>query len=292
MSSKKPNNSKSAANKSSKRAQSLAADNRNGSLRSADYDELSTDGLKPEPLDPEKYETFRRIASAEESEELDTFYNASSDEGYDMTHETGNDLSAMDPIRREQIQEEWRLELAKTEEEIQTLRQVLTSKVQRSHELKRKLGITVWKEFREDMEQGIKNIQETTAYKDTSDKLVEWNNAVQSAPISGLGLFSAPAYQKTSEAMKSATEKTTSVFGSFGGSVSRKLGEVKNSNAFKSFEERVGSAVTTVKSKMSTSRSNSTNSFEDALNSTERKSSLNATTPITSPTIPEDRPIS
>jgi hypothetical protein len=30
--------------------------------------------------------------------------------------------------------------------------------------LKRKLGITVWKEFREDMEQGIKNIQETTAY--------------------------------------------------------------------------------------------------------------------------------
>jgi len=192
----------------------------------------------------------------------DTFYNASSDEGYDMTHETGNDLSAMDPIRREQIQEEWRLELAKTEEEIQTLRQVLTSKVQRSHELKRKLGITVWKEFREDMEQGIKNIQETTAY------------------------------QKTSEAMKSATEKTTSVFGSFGGSVSRKLGEVKNSNAFKSFEERVGSAVTTVKSKMSTSRSNSTNSFEDALNSTERKSSLNATTPITSPTIPEDRPIS
>ncbi|CAG2106384.1 unnamed protein product, partial [Medioppia subpectinata] len=187
-----PNNSKSAANKSSKRAQSLAADNRNGSLRSADYYELSTDGLKPEPLDPEKYETFRRIASAEESEELDTFYNASSDEGYDMTHETGNDLSAMDPIRREQIQEEWRLELAKTEEEIQTLRQVLTSKVQRSHELKRKLGITVWKEFREDMEQGIKNIQETTAYKDTSDKLVEWNNAVQTAPISGLGLFSAP----------------------------------------------------------------------------------------------------
>ena len=73
MSSKKANNSKSKsnANKTDKRAQSLAQDNRNGSLRSADYDELSTgDELKPEPLDPEKYETFRRIASAEESEEL------------------------------------------------------------------------------------------------------------------------------------------------------------------------------------------------------------------------------
>jgi len=211
-----------------------------------------------------------------------TFYNASSDDGYDMTHETGNDLSGMDPIRREQLQEEWRLELAKTEEEIQTLRQVLTSKVQRAHELKRKLGITVWKEFREDMEQGIKNIQETTAYKETSDKIVEWNTVIQSAPI----------YQKTSDAVKTATEKTSSVFGSLGGSVARKLGEVKNSNAFKSFEERVGSAVTNVKSKMSTSRSNSTNSFEDALNSTERRSSVNATSPITSPTIPEDRPIS
>jgi hypothetical protein len=54
-------------------------------------------------------------------------------------------------------------------------------------------------------------------------------------------------YQKTSEAVKIASEKTTSAIGSFGGSVARKLGEVKNSNAFKSFEERVGYAVTNVK---------------------------------------------
>ncbi len=47
--------------------------------------------------------------------------------------------------------------------------------------------------------------------------------------------------------MKIASEKTTSAIGSFGGSVARKLGEVKNSNAFKSFEERVGYAVTNVK---------------------------------------------
>jgi len=54
-------------------------------------------------------------------------------------------------------------------------------------------------------------------------------------------------YQKTTEAVKAASEKTTSMFGSLGGSVARKLGEVKNSNAFKSFEERVGYAVTNVK---------------------------------------------
>lgn len=47
--------------------------------------------------------------------------------------------------------------------------------------------------------------------------------------------------------MKVASERTTSVFGSLGGSVARKLGEVKNSTAFKSFEEKVGTAVTSVK---------------------------------------------
>ena len=54
-------------------------------------------------------------------------------------------------------------------------------------------------------------------------------------------------YQKTTEVVKAAGEKTTSVFGSLGGSVARKLGEVKNSNAFKSFEEKVVSATGSLK---------------------------------------------
>jgi hypothetical protein len=60
-------------NKNDKRASSLASDDKNGFIRSADYDELSTD-YKPQAIDHEKYETFRRIASAEESEELGIFY--------------------------------------------------------------------------------------------------------------------------------------------------------------------------------------------------------------------------
>lgn len=63
-------------------------------------------------------------------------------------------------------------------------------------------------------------------------------------------LFYYRRYQKTTDAVKVAGEKTTSVFGTFSGSVARKLGEVKNSNAFKSFEERVGSAGSYVKVKM------------------------------------------
>lgn len=59
--------------------------------------------------------------------------------------------------------------------------------------------------------------------------------------------FSFGRYQKTTDAAKVVSDKTTSMIGSFGGSFARKLGEVKNSNAFKSFEERVGYAVTNVK---------------------------------------------
>ncbi len=43
----------------------------------------------------------------------DTFYNPSSDDTFDVSHEAGYDLSHLDPQQREQLQEEWRRELAK-----------------------------------------------------------------------------------------------------------------------------------------------------------------------------------
>ncbi|XP_074603905.1 uncharacterized protein LOC141857316 isoform X1 [Brevipalpus obovatus] len=176
----------------------------------------------------------------------------------------------MEPEQETRSEEELRSDLARTEEEIQTLRQVLASKIRHASDLKRKLGITVWEEFREEVGQGMKTIQESTA--------------------SGLGIFSAPAYQKTTETVKAVGERTTSVIGSLGGSVARRLGEVKNSNAFKSFEERVASATGSLKERMTGSRSNSTNSFEDALNSTERRASQ-TNTPATTPTIAEEKSI-
>ena len=42
---------------------------------------------------------------------------------------------------------------------------------------------------------------------------------------------------------------------------------------------------------MSGSRSNSINSFEESLNSTERRTSHSGTTPIVSPTVPEEKPL-
>ncbi|KAF7493655.1 Tumor protein D52 [Sarcoptes scabiei] len=172
----------------------------------------------------------------------------SSDNAF-LDAETGNEISDFD-FPEKQSEEELRKELAKTEEEIQTLRTVLTAKIKHSNELKRKLGITVWKEFRDEVENSFRNIQETSAY------------------------------QKTSDAVKMSQQ---SVIGTLG-SVARKLGEVKNTNAFKSFEEKVGYAVTNVKSKIA-SRSNSTTNFDDALKNSEKNG---AHTPVSTPTIPEN----
>nr|CAD7430387.1 unnamed protein product [Timema monikensis] len=145
------------------------------------------------------------------------------------------------------------------EEEILTLRHVLASKVKQSQDLKRKLGISVWRELQDDMSQGIRNVKESNVY------------------------------QKTESVIKTTAEKTTSLLGGLGSSVTTKLGQLKNSESFRSIEERVGTAYENVKTKVTTSRSNSMQSFDDALREAEgaRKASGDTTTQATSPTIPE-----
>lgn len=166
---------------------------------------------------------------------------------------------------------EWQGELTQVEDEIQTLRQVLNAKTRRAHELKRKLGVTVWGEFTSDMGQGIKNVRESNAY------------------------------QKTESAIKATAEKTTSLFGGIGSAMSQKLGALKNTESFRSMEERVSSAVSTVKvhTKMGGSRSGSVQSFDDALREATANQGGNpdgsrpngTPTPVATPVV-EEKPIS
>lgn len=132
---------------------------------------------------------------------------------------------------------EWQAELNQIEDEIQTLKQVLTAKTRRAYELKRKLGVSSWGEFAQDMNQGIKNVRESNAY------------------------------QKTESAIKATAERTTSLLGGIGSAMSQKLGALKNTDSFRSMEERVSSAVGSVKvhTRMGGSRSGSVQSFDEAL---------------------------
>ncbi|GFT53950.1 tumor protein D54 [Nephila pilipes] len=224
---------------------------------------------------PPRYQDYLHITAFEHEQYLDT----AEEKAFDATPDSGiHEIGVTDPEQKAKLEDEWKTELAKTEEEIQTLRQVLSVKVKYAQDLKRKLGITPWKELKEDVEQSLRNIQETPAMKEVGGRLVEWNSAITSAPI----------YQRTSQTVKTAAEKTTSVLGTLGASMSKKLGEVKNSSTFRSFEERMGSAYTNVRSRMGTSRSTSLYNFDDAIRAPDRRGVASS---ASTPTIPERGPI-
>jgi len=60
-------------------------------------------------------------------------------------------------------------------------------------------------------------------------------------------------YQKTESAIKATAEKTTSLLGGIGSAMSQKIGALKNTDSFRSMEERVSSAVSSVKVNVSES---------------------------------------
>lgn len=189
--------------------------------------------------------------------------------------EIAQEFSGLTLEEQEAQRAEWSQELARVEEEITTLRTVLQSKIRHSSELKRKLGITVWKEITDDVSQGLKNVKESNVYQSVETKVGEITTAVTSAPI----------YQKTETAIKTTAGKTTSVLGGITSKMTQKISEMKQSDSFRSFEERVGSAYENVRSKVS-SRSSSVQSLSDLQNDDRRNS-------VTTPTaIPEEKAVS
>jgi len=183
--------------------------------------------------------------------------------------EAYNELAGMSLEEQEQQRAEWSQELSRVEEEIQTLRTVLASKIHHSTELKRKLGITVWKEITDDVSSGLKNVKESNVYQTVETKVDNFKSAVVETPI----------YHKTESVIKSTAEKTSSLFSGF----TNKLSQMKNSESYKSFEGKVGDAYESVKTKVATSRSGSVQSFNDLASST------NNTAPGTP--IHEEKPI-
>ncbi|KAM3728634.1 Uncharacterized protein ACO02O_05173 [Dirofilaria immitis] len=68
-------------------------------------------------------------------------------------------------VEKELIREE----LKKTEEEINTLRQVLVARQKHASDLKRKLGISPLTEFTADINQSLQHVKESQAYQKTSE---------------------------------------------------------------------------------------------------------------------------
>uniref|UniRef100_A0A8C5L9J0 Tumor protein D52-like 2 n=1 Tax=Jaculus jaculus TaxID=51337 RepID=A0A8C5L9J0_JACJA len=119
-------------------------------------------------------------------------------------------------------EEELQAELVKVEEEIVTLRQVLAAKERHCGELKRRLGLSTLGELKQNLSRSWHDVQVSTAYK------------------------------KTQETLSQAGQKTSAALSTMGSAISRKLGDMRNSSTFKSFEDRVG----TIKSKVVGGREN------------------------------------
>ncbi|XP_019365601.1 PREDICTED: tumor protein D54 isoform X1 [Gavialis gangeticus] len=167
-------------------------------------------------------------------------------------------------------EEELRTELAKVEEEIGTLRQVLAAKERHCGELKRKLGLTPFDGLKQNLSKSWHDVQVSNAYMKTSEKLGEWNEKVTQSDLYHSAsstledwnekLTQSEAYKKTQETLSQAGQKTSAALSNVGSAISRKFGDMRNSATFKSFEDRVG----TIKSRVVGSRENST----DGLHST------------------------
>ncbi|XP_027477501.1 tumor protein D54 isoform X6 [Zalophus californianus] len=97
-------------------------------------------------------------------------------------------------------EEELRAELAKVEEEIVTLRQVLAAKERHCAELKRKLGLSALEGLKQNLSKSWHDVQVSNAYK------------------------------KTQETLSQAGQKTSAALSTVGSAISRKLGDMSSSS--------------------------------------------------------------
>nr|XP_020442831.1 tumor protein D53 isoform X1 [Monopterus albus] len=155
----------------------------------------------------------------------------------DMASEVNLNSSTLTEEEREEIQQE----LAKLEDEINTLKQVLSSKEKQHAELKQKLGITPLSELRNNFSRGWHDMQSSTAYK------------------------------RTSETLSTAGQRTSAAFNTFSSTITRKIGDMRNSPSFRSFEEKVETTVSTLKTKVGGTGTGG--SFEEVLSSAANASS-------------------
>ncbi|XP_052396454.1 tpd52 like 2b isoform X6 [Carassius gibelio] len=171
-----------------------------------------------------------------------------SDSLSEMPEETGATAvspGTLPPGLTEEEAEELRLELTKVEEEIQTLRQVLSAKERHASELKRKLGLSPLTELKQNITKSWQDVQTSNAYVAVSEKLGQWNEKVTgcdiylSASATLDDISSSEVYKKTQETLSQAGQKTSAALSTVGTAISRKLGDMRNSQTFKSFEDKV-----------------------------------------------------
>ncbi|XP_042302312.1 tumor protein D53 isoform X3 [Sceloporus undulatus] len=167
-------------------------------------------------------------------------------------HETDEDMvteADFTNIISEEEEEELKAELVKLEDEIATLRQVLAAKEKHLIEIKQKLGINLMNELKQNFSKSWHDVQTTTAYKRTQETLSQ-------------------AGQKATAAISNVGTVISKKFGDMSYSIRHSISmpAMRNSPTFKSFEEKVETTVTSLKTKVG-GASHTGGSFEEVLSS-------------------------
>ncbi|KAG7519288.1 hypothetical protein JOB18_005379 [Solea senegalensis] len=133
-----------------------------------------------------------------------------------------NAANPLPPGLTEEEAQELRTELTKVEEEINTLRQVLSAKERHAIELKRKLGLSPLNELKQNLTKSWQDVQTSNAYLSASATLDDITHS--------------EAYKKTQETLSQAGQKTSAALTTVGSAISKKLGDMRAlpfSNSFR-----------------------------------------------------------
>ncbi|KAM8862651.1 tpd52 like 2b isoform 4-T4 [Spinachia spinachia] len=146
----------------------------------------------------------------------------------------GNAANPPPPGLTEEEAEELRTELTKVEEEINTLRQVLSAKERHAADLKRKLGLNPLNELRQNFTKGWQDVQTSNAYKKTQETLSQAGQKT-SAALTTVGTV----LSKRLGDMR-ALPFSNSFSSNYSIRHSISMPAMRNSATFKSFEDKMG----------------------------------------------------
>ncbi|XP_068590033.1 tpd52 like 2b isoform X10 [Cebidichthys violaceus] len=137
------------------------------------------------------------------------------------------------PSLTEEEAEELRSELTKVEEEINTLRQVLSAKERHAADLKRKLSLSPLNELRQNFNKSWQDVQTSNAYKKTQETLSQAGQKT-SAALTTVGTV----LSKRLGDMRALPFSNS--FSNYSIRHSISMPAMRNSATFKSFEDKMG----------------------------------------------------
>uniref|UniRef100_A0A665TIT9 Tpd52 like 2a n=1 Tax=Echeneis naucrates TaxID=173247 RepID=A0A665TIT9_ECHNA len=125
--------------------------------------------------------------------------------------------------------ESLQFELSKTEDEIQTLRQVLLAKEKYAADIRRQLGMSPLSNIKQNLSKGWQEVQTSAPYLTASATLEDISHST--------------VYVRTRESLSHAGQVTSSALSSVGVVITRRLAEMrKNQAVFGKFKEADGQA--------------------------------------------------